>query len=363
MHVNYCTLFDSNYLDRGLAMYNSLNRVCEDYSLYIFAFNREAYEILSKKNLPNVFVLEEDDLLDEQSKEARENRSRAEWCWTCSALSIDYLLNRYKLDNCVYIDSDLYFFSDPNVLVQEMIDHNKSVLITNHRLNPGIENRIIKHMYGTYCVQFNVFMNDANAKEILAWWKDKCLKDCSGNRTYEVYGDQKYQNEFPKRFRGVHVMENEGGGLAPWNISQYKMLTNENGLQIINKRTKKKVKAIFYHYHGFEILSNDLINMSVYRWKGRGNDEKLLKVIYGNYFRELQDIRNELNKAGISLVKQTEKIREVKAQKKKDCSAKRRIGQIVVGILSLYRTVFISKKDFVHVNLWAEKVNDYKTLL
>ena len=38
MHINYCTLFDINYIDKGLAMYESLNRVAEDYTLFIVCF-------------------------------------------------------------------------------------------------------------------------------------------------------------------------------------------------------------------------------------------------------------------------------------------------------------------------------------
>ncbi len=352
MHVNYCTVFDSNYMDKGLAMYNSLNRVSVDYTLFIFAFDNEAYKLLCEKNLPNIRVLQESDLLDEQSRKARDNRTRAEWCWTCSSRSLDFLLNEYNLDNCVYIDSDLYFFSDPNIIVQELIDKNKSVLITAHRFAPYLENRIIAHMYGTYCVQFNVFINNPDAREVLSWWKEQCLQDCSGNKSYEVYGDQKYLDEFPKRFKCVHVMENQGGGLAPWNISQYRMDDASEELSIINKMTGKKDRAVFYHFQGFEILDGDLINLSVYRWKGKTIDERLVKVIYRSYYAELQKVRDELKDLKESLEKQSENVRKVKEQRRKDSSVKRRIGQVIVGVLSWFRMRLAHRKDYIHISLW-----------
>lgn len=35
--MNFCTLFDSYYLDKGLALYSSLEKVSEDFTLYVFA--------------------------------------------------------------------------------------------------------------------------------------------------------------------------------------------------------------------------------------------------------------------------------------------------------------------------------------
>ena len=44
--MNFCTLFDSYYLDKGLALYSSLEKVSEDFTLYVFCFDEDSYEIL-----------------------------------------------------------------------------------------------------------------------------------------------------------------------------------------------------------------------------------------------------------------------------------------------------------------------------
>ena len=54
---NYCTLFDSNYLTRGLAMYESLKRYSNNFHLYIFAFDDGSYKLLKKLGLEYVTII------------------------------------------------------------------------------------------------------------------------------------------------------------------------------------------------------------------------------------------------------------------------------------------------------------------
>ena len=54
---SYCTLFDSNYLTRGLAMYESLKKYSDNFHLYIFSFDDKSHELLKKLNLEFVTVI------------------------------------------------------------------------------------------------------------------------------------------------------------------------------------------------------------------------------------------------------------------------------------------------------------------
>ena len=57
------------------------------------------------------------------------------------------------------------------------------------------------------------------------------------------FGDQKYLDDWPERFNGVHVMQNKAAGLAPWNIQKYDC---QPGPKVDG------TQAIFYHYHGLK---------------------------------------------------------------------------------------------------------------
>ena len=57
MMYNFCTLFDSFYLTRGVAMYRSLEETGEDFHLYIFAFDDVSYDVLTKLNLTYATII------------------------------------------------------------------------------------------------------------------------------------------------------------------------------------------------------------------------------------------------------------------------------------------------------------------
>ena len=51
---NFCTLFDSNYLSRGLAMYESLAKQCNNFHLYIYTFDDLSHVLSEHKLCPEV---------------------------------------------------------------------------------------------------------------------------------------------------------------------------------------------------------------------------------------------------------------------------------------------------------------------
>ena len=49
--LTFCTLFDSNYLDKGLVLYESMANVMENFKLYILAMDEKCEDILKDMNL------------------------------------------------------------------------------------------------------------------------------------------------------------------------------------------------------------------------------------------------------------------------------------------------------------------------
>jgi hypothetical protein len=276
---NFCTLFDSNYLSRGIAMYDSLKRNCSNFHLYIIAFDDKAYAILNKLALENITIISLKEFENEKLLAVKLTRSRAEYCWTCTPSTILYIFNTYKVENCTYIDADLYFYSSPQVLFDEM--NGKSVLITQHRFTPKYDRSKIA---GKYCVQFMTFKNNPDGLKVLNWWVDACLEWCYDRYEDGKFGDQKYLDDWIVRFKGiVHDLAHLGGGMAPWNIQQYEITDTTND-QLYFKTIDGAVnfQAVFFHFHYVRFYENDLVDLGWLRF-----EKEIIYTLYGNYLKEL----------------------------------------------------------------------------
>ena len=271
MH-NYCTLFDSNYLTRGLAMYESLKKYSDNFHLYIFSFDDKSHELLKTLNLEFVTVISLKKFEDKELLKVKDDRSAGEYCWTCTPSTIKYCIESYNLDACTYLDADLYFFSNPAVLIEEMDE--KSVLITEHRYTAQYDQSAAS---GIYCVQFMTFKNDENGMRALNWWRDSCNEWCYARFEDGKFGDQKYLDDWTTRFKGIHVLKNLGGGVAPWNIQQYDLSSD------------KSFNLIFYHFHNYKILENDKVDLGSYTLNA--ND---INILYKPYSKHLEKITEAL---------------------------------------------------------------------
>lgn len=291
MKYNFCTLFDVGYLDKGIALYRSLERNMKDFTLYVYAFDKRAYDILNDLNYDKMVVLFIDDIETDRMRQVRSERSRAEYCWTCTPIIIENAIETYQLDNCTYVDADTYFYADPACLIEEMLQANCDVLITKHGFPNNREGKITEAKSGKYCVQFNTFLNTKEARTVLSWWKEQCLLCCSSTPIDGKFGDQKYLENWVEEFPKVYESTHFGAGVASWNITKFKLSQlNDKSAVIYDKESGKEKMLIFYHFHGLKELSCDRVDINVYRNRGNVHD-KFVKFVYSSYLQEIAEIR------------------------------------------------------------------------
>lgn len=232
--MNFCTLFDSYYIHKGIALYLSLERVTSDFHLYVMAFDRESYDKLVCLGFDKMTVEWFDDFETPELKAVKPTRTKAEYCWTCGPSVIHHFLVRYDLADITYLDADLFFMSDPKVVFDEIGD--RSIAIT--------EQYIDYSEGGKYCVQFMFFRQDKNGLAALEWWRDRCIEWCYSRYEDGKFGDQKYLEYFEELFDNVHVVQNRGVGIAPWNTHLY----TYTDTAVVYEG--KVYPYVFFHMHG-----------------------------------------------------------------------------------------------------------------
>ena len=67
--LTFCTLFDSNYLDKGLVLYESMEKVMSEYKLYVLAMDEKCNAILRTMKLPHMVVISNSSLSSNSSVE------------------------------------------------------------------------------------------------------------------------------------------------------------------------------------------------------------------------------------------------------------------------------------------------------
>jgi hypothetical protein len=257
--LNFCTLFDSAYLSRGLLLYDSLKKNTTDFHLYIFAFDSLTFEILVKLNLSNATIISLKAFENQALLNIKGSRTKAEYCWTCTSSVIYYVLDTFDVHSCTYIDADLYFFGSPQVLIDE-IPENKSVLITEHRYS-GFAQIFEKKRAGRFCVQFITFYNTTESKSILKKWIGQCIDWCYNRYEDGKFGDQKYLDTWPIEYPQVHILCNKGGGVAPWNAMQYNFIVKEDKIVGHENRDNDGFEVVFFHFHFVRIMSEGIADL------------------------------------------------------------------------------------------------------
>jgi hypothetical protein len=277
MPREFCTLFDSNYLFKAVAMHRSLLERAGDFHLTAFCFDDRAKAILDRLALPRLTTvsLGELEAFDRELLSVKDDRTPVEYCWTATpALPLYMFGTRPELHEVTYLDADLLFFSSPDPLFEEMGE--RSVLITPHRFAPEYRHH---EQSGIYNVQFLTFRRAERGMECLQWWHDRCIEWCYYRLEDGKLGDQKYLDDWPERFEGIHVLHHKGGGLAPWNITQYDVrAANGGGVKV------DEDPLVFFHYHRVSLMAR-----GEHDWRPPGYfiSEENARLVYEPYLAAL----------------------------------------------------------------------------
>jgi hypothetical protein len=279
MKYFFCTYFDRNFLPRGLTLVDSLKKHCPSFKIFILCLDDFTFDYLSGQNGKEVHPIRLTDLekYDKDLFAAKQNRSKIEYFFTLSPCLPIYILKNFpEAAHITYLDSDLYFFSDPKPIYDELGD--KSILIIPHRFPSALKDLEI---YGLFNVGFQIFKNDEAGLNCLHRWRSQCIECCKDELEGGRFADQKYLDEWPHLYaKSLVVCSHPGANLAPWNVSNYELTREGESIRISGQ------PLIFYHFQRLRFIKKRLVTHGLDEYKVYPN--KILKdFIYAPYLGAL----------------------------------------------------------------------------
>lgn len=287
----FCTYFDSGYLNRGLALIDSIRSHGDFSPVVVLALDERVsryFEVFPQKNV-QVISLNELEAYEPRLLGVKNERTKMEYFFTITPIFTKYVLEKYCKNNGItaYVDADLFFFERPSSVADAMA--NDSVGIIPHRYPKRLASKLSK--YGTYNVGWVGFRNDHKGLEVLNWYCSQTIEWCFDKPENGKYADQGYLDSF-NRFNGVTALNSAGFNLAPWNTSSHK-LKIEKG-----KVASDGEPLVFFHFHGIKSNNNRFITSQlVYR---SPMTTILRNMVYIPYLKVLDKLDEELIQQGFA---------------------------------------------------------------
>jgi hypothetical protein len=277
--IHYCTHFDQNYLARGLVLYRSLKTHSQPFALWVLCLDDETYSALSILHEPMIrpIRLQDFEAGDAALAAAKGNRSRIEYYFTCTpSLPLFVFALDPTIDRVTYLDADLRFFGNPDILLNEVGPN--SIAIVPHLFPPAVRHN---ERFGRFNVGLVVFRNDATGRACLTRWREQCLEWCYDRVEGDRYADQKYLDKWPDTYAGVHIFEDPGVVMGPWNFVRFDV-TLAGGQVSIDGRP-----LIVYHFAGFKEIRPWIFELGIGPF---GRMPRALRMhLYRSYVHELHE--------------------------------------------------------------------------
>lgn len=285
----FATLFDKNYLSRGIVLYNSLKSTEIDFKMHILCLDDYTYNYFTERknqyqNL-ELTLIEELERYDTELLGVKSSRKPVEYYFTMSPCWPLYLLTKFNLPHICTLDADIFFYSSPKNIFDYLNEY--SIIITPHKFSPELVNL---EKYGKFNVSFQIFKNDEIGFICLNKWRKECLSWCEDKLDTENkrFADQLYLDSWPNDFNNkVKILDDNYSGIAPWNINKYNLINNGRGQLVIDG-----TPLVYYHFQHFKILNQNYATNGFWLYDVKSTNS--LKKLYFNYWNEIRKINTEL---------------------------------------------------------------------
>lgn len=283
----FCMVVSRTRLIQAIACFLSLYKNMDNFKVYILCVDEKCYEFLKEINLDKIVLVTIAELNREDLLAIKASRKLNQYCWTLKPGFIKHIFTLDDLINRVtYIDSDLFFYQNPNVIFENQPD--ASVLLSSGEIFLPMYskefNQTMQTLTGNFNSGFISFKKDINGLQCVNWWDKMCVDSCTSNPEDNKFGDQKYLDDMPFLFNNVYEITTQGINIGHWNYLKYKFTVSNDNVMVNNN------KLIFYHFSGFRIISKYDIRQV------HEEDRVNIPFIYQIYKRALGKIIDDVEK-------------------------------------------------------------------
>jgi hypothetical protein len=210
----FCTISTKSHLFKCKVLSDSLvKQGFEIITLFVDVVSTEEIETILDKNCLTLKDLPQSEMKLILSKYGSDlDKLR----WALKPILLKYLLES-KFGKVIYVDNDIFFFSSPFSLFDQL--NSSNILLTPHYYlaNPKknqnwLEANLRVGLYNAGFIGVN-----KNALGMLNWWKECCEFNVKKSFWRGLFDDQKYLDLVPIIFDNVYIVKNTGCNLAGWN--------------------------------------------------------------------------------------------------------------------------------------------------
>jgi len=249
---HYTTVFDDYYAPKALALYDSLcKRSKSNFVIHGLCLNDEITgkigEISRTIEGNGLFLVTPYSQFESsQMKLLKKYRSHRDFCWGLASLwTHDVSEKEVAYDDITYLDSDTFFFNDPELGFRGF---NGDVAVVPHRFLKEDEVRLLPN--GVFNVSWVTFKKNKTGLGILSNWAYKVLEYCGTERGQ--MGDQFYLDSWPDELGNRLTILPDGAGNGPWHIRGYNTVYDRDKDTIWIFRINEDGGFPLVMYHGHE---------------------------------------------------------------------------------------------------------------
>lgn len=215
MH-HFCTISTTNHLFKALALFDSIKAQADDAQLHLLIVDAGKLDDAKFPGVVSYGLKDVMNVLPGEVVVSKYSKDKDKLRWALKPVFLKYLLAE-KCEKAVYVDNDIYFFSDFRFLFEQL--ESQSFLLTPHNYprNPKKEQIWLEANFrvGLYNAGFVGVSRKALAA--LDWWAECCAYKTERNAWRGLHDDQKYLDLIPVMLEDAHIVRHKGCNVADWN--------------------------------------------------------------------------------------------------------------------------------------------------